>query len=151
VTCKTWVHPCRLFLLPRGGGFGAVIIGGASVIRVIGGATLCSSISSYTLCSMAVAGGTYGCFWMSPLGSIHWWAGAVIVRASWSRLLVSILFMILVRTRAFLFGYISCNVVTSSSTTSCKCSFQSKKGTWQCSGNNSVDPDIRYALVSGTK
>ena len=41
-------------------GFGAVMIGGASVIRVIGCATLCSSVSISTLCSTEGAGGTYG-------------------------------------------------------------------------------------------
>ena len=41
-------------------GLGAVMIGGASVIRVIGCATLCSSASVSTLCSTVGAGGTYG-------------------------------------------------------------------------------------------
>jgi hypothetical protein len=41
-------------------GFGALIIGGASVIRVTECSTLCSSLASSTLCSAEGAGGMYG-------------------------------------------------------------------------------------------
>ncbi len=44
-------------------------------------------------------------------------------------------------------------VVTSAncSVSSLKCWCGVRFGTWQCWGNSSVDPDILYALVSGTK
>ena len=41
-------------------GFGALIIGGAFVIRVTERSTLCSSMASSTLCSSEGAGGMYG-------------------------------------------------------------------------------------------
>ena len=136
-------------------GFGAVMMGGASVIGVNGGATLCSTLCSSTvlstLCAMADSGCMYGCRCMSPWGSNHLWEGAVIVRASGLRCCVLSLLITLVRTRARLFDGKSCNVVMSSSITSCECSFHNKKGTWQCCGNNLADPEIRYARVSGTK
>jgi hypothetical protein len=136
-------------------GFGAVMMAGVSVICINGGATLCSTFCSSTvlstLCLRADSGCTYGCRCMSPWGSNHLWEGAVIVHASGSRCCVSSLLITLVRTRACLFSGKSCNVVRSSSITSCKCSFHNKKGTWQCCGNNLADPEIRYAHVSGTK
>ncbi len=45
-------------------GFGAVIIGGASVMRITGCATLCSSAVASTFCSAGGGGGTYSCRWM---------------------------------------------------------------------------------------
>ncbi len=135
--------------------FSAVMMGEASVIRVNRGNTLCFTLCSSTilstLCLMADSGCTYGCRCMSPWGSNHLWGGAVIVRALGLRCCVLSLLITLVRTRAHLFGGKSCNVVTSSSITSCKCSFYNRKGTWQCCGNNLADPEIQYACVSGTK
>jgi len=50
-----------VFLNCRGAvGFGAVIIGGVSVIRVTKRSTLCSSMALSTLCSSEGAGGMYG-------------------------------------------------------------------------------------------
>ncbi len=125
-------------------GFGAGMMGRASVIHVMGGATLCSTLCSSTvlsnLCSTADSGCTYGCRCMSPWGSNHSWEGAVIVCASGLQSCVSSLLITLVRTRARLFGGKSCNFITSSSITSCKCSFHNKKETWQCCVNNSADP-----------
>jgi hypothetical protein len=112
-------------------GFGAVMMGGASVICVNGGATLGSTLFSSTvlstLCSTADSGCMYGCHCMSPWGSNHSWEGAVIVCASGLRCCMSSLLITLVRTRAHLFGGKSCNIVTSSSITSCKCSFHNKR------------------------
>ncbi len=114
-------------------GFGAVMMGGASVIRLNRGATLFFTLFFFTflstLCWTADSGCTYGCHCMSLWGSNHSWEGAVIVCASGSQCCVSSLLITLVRTRACFFGGKSCNVVTSSSITSCKCSFHNKKGT----------------------
>ncbi len=80
---------CFVFFNFRGAvGFGAVMMGGASMIHINGGATLCSTLFSSTvlstLCLMADSGCTYGCRCMSPWGSNHLWEGAVIIRASGS-------------------------------------------------------------------
>ena len=56
---REWV--CAVFFTWRGAvGGGAVIIGGASVIRVTERSTLCSSMASSTLCSPEGAGRIYG-------------------------------------------------------------------------------------------
>jgi hypothetical protein len=42
-------------------------------------------------------------------------------------------------------------VVVISSVSALRCAFGLRLGTWQCCGNSSADPEMRYALVSGTK
>ncbi len=41
-------------------------------------------------------------------------------------------------------------VVSNSSVSARRCSLGLRLGTWQCWGNSSADPEMRYALVSGT-
>ena len=120
-------------------GFRACIIGGALVIQgtVMMGdlsITLCSS--ALTLCSSSL---TLCC---ACGGGIDAWG----VR------------MFLIFTCNFLmsalpFAVVPALVVTSASSlvSARRCWCCIRFGTWQCCGNSSVDPNILYALVSGTK
>ncbi len=100
-------------------GLGAAMIGGASVIHRIAleGVALCTLCS--TICSMGEITGT---LCRSPGGDIHSYIGHLSVHLEVG--LVSAKFdLMLSRTRDCFPAGISCNVVTSSSETSCKCLF----------------------------
>ncbi len=107
---------------------------------------------SVTLCStLCYGGGTYGARWRSPGGRFQWCYGLVSVWLCLSNWCEANFCFTRVMTLFCFFSSISRIVVTSSSITSRRCSFHMRKGSWQCCGNNSADPDILYAFVSGTK
>ncbi len=115
------------------------------------GAFLCVSMSP-TLCSAcSITGGMSRLQCRSPGRTIHSWLVSVSTRLSMGGEGAFNFCLTRAIKCALLLGDISPSVVTNSSITSCRCLFQSKNGTWQYWGNNSADPDIRYACVSGTK
>ena len=120
-------------------GFCASIIGGALVMR----GTVMMGDWSITLCSSALT-----------LCSSH----LTLCCACGVAIDVWGVRMCLIFTCNFLmsalpFAVVPALVVTlaSSSVSAHRCWCCVRFGTWQCWGNSSVDPDILYALVSGTK
>ena len=120
-------------------GLRACIIGGASVMRgtvTMGDSSITLCSSALTLCSSAL---TLCC------------ARGVATDAWGVR-------MCFIFTCNFLMSALPLAVVPALVVTSASSSVSARKcwccvrfGTWQCWGNSSVDPDILYALVSGTK
>jgi hypothetical protein len=120
-------------------GLRACIIGGASVMRgtvTMGDSSITLCSSALTLCSSAL---TLCC------------ARGVATDAWGVR-------MCFIFTCNFLISALPLAVVpalvvtsASSSVSSRRCCCGVRFGTWQCCGNSSDDPDILYALVSGTK
>ncbi len=84
-------------------------------------------------------------------GTIHSWLGSVSTRLSLGGEGAVSFCLTRAITRALLFSDISPSAMTNSSITSCRCLFQSRKETWQFWGDDSANPDIWYACVSGTK
>ncbi len=120
-------------------GFRACIIGGALVIR----GTVMMGDSSITLCSSAL---TLSSFFLTLC------CARGVATDAWS------VRMCLIFTCNFLmsacpFAVVPALVVTSasSSVSARRCWSCVRFGTWQCWGNSSIDPDILYTLVSGTK
>ena len=120
-------------------GLHACIIGGAlvmqgTVMMVILLITLCSS--TLTLCSSSL---TLCC------------ARGVANDAWGVRMFLIFTCNVLMSARPL--AVVPALVVTlaSSSVSASKCWCSVRFGTWQCWGNRSVNPDILYALVSGTK
>lgn len=116
-------------------GFLDSMMAGASVMRGIvrigvSSITLCSS--AYTLCSsdiVGIAGGIMG-------GGVR-----TSLMCDWSR--VS-------RRRPFVVLPALLPSAANSSVSARKCWCGVNTGNWQCCGKSSVEPEMRYALVSGT-
>ncbi len=114
-------------------GFWDFIIGGASMMRGmvrmgVSSITLCCCI--LTLCSHSSA----SCSVIPGVGSTI--CLILLWRSLMRRLPVSVLVAVAIS-------------LASSSVSARKCWSEVKFGNWRCCGNNSVDPDIQYALVSG--
>ena len=153
--CTLFVDLSACFVV----GLGAFMMGGASNIQqrsskvvIVGvGPTLCSSLWA-TLCWSFIGVLGWGTHWKSSSGRIHAWHGLVrkagppghnVLPDNFARTSVS--------TRRCFSAVIFFNVETTSLVNSCRWSFVDRNGTWQCWGNSSADPEIRYACVSGTK
>ena len=153
--CTLFVDLSACFVV----GLGAFMMGGASNIRqrsskvvIVGvGPTLCSSLWA-TLCWSFIGVLGWGTHWKPSSGRIHAWHGLVrkagppghnVLPDNFARTSVS--------TRRCFSAVIFFNVETTLLVNSCRWSFVDRNGTWQCWGNSSADPDIRYACAPGTK
>ena len=120
-------------------GFRACIIGGASVMRgtvMMGDSSITLCSSTRTLCSSSL---TLCC------------ACGVATDAWGARM--CLIFICNCLMSALPFAVVPALVVTSASSlvSARKCWCCVRFGTWQCCGKSSVEPDILYALISGTK
>ncbi len=126
-------------------------MGGAFIMHCKGmtSGTLCSTGMSVTLCPWVLTVSGCGNLWGSSAGRIHLCRGCVRTSAwgaemPWQASLLHIK----VSTHCCYLGVIAFSVMTILSENPLRCSVQVRHGTWQCWGNDSVEPEICYKVMA---